>query len=295
MDQHESNVNPPKCKHDIEARLLTTKNQKSPNVGREFYRCALDRSLQCDFFAWQDQLDLVPRNNLPLTPQSQKSSQSQHHLEHPSSPTPAQPPKRTFSAADGPRDNEEYLTSTGSQKKAKVIKIPSENCLSFSQNSNNDHESDGEPSFHNTLKPAYNEDRSEKYWSPRTPPRSHEKVSIFTRASPPISSDLAVPGNRNAPNTPSYLSGASPQETSRGGNVENLTTDGICDLILRLKDVPDFIHKLERKKKAAERSRDIKAKKIIDLEKEIERKPRLFGIAGVFILSMKTEYWAFWR
>jgi hypothetical protein len=50
-----------------------------------------------------------------------------------------------------------------------------------------------------------------------------------------------------------------------------LSPDAISTLLSALYGIPDYARKLERKKIAAEQSSDVKAKRIAELEAEVQR------------------------
>lgn len=51
----------------------------------------------------------------------------------------------------------------------------------------------------------------------------------------------------------------------------DLMLESIVEMVNNLGNVPDYIRKLDGKRVAAEKSRDVQAKKIQDLEDEVER------------------------
>ncbi len=61
------------------------------------------------------------------------------------------------------------------------------------------------------------------------------------------------------------------QETFTGENTEELSANSIETLLQSLGNIPAYVKKLERRKIAAEKSRDAKANKIASLEAEVER------------------------
>ena len=61
------------------------------------------------------------------------------------------------------------------------------------------------------------------------------------------------------------------QETAFFDISEELSADAIAKKLQSLNQLPEYIRKLERKKKAAELSRDAKGRKIADLEAEVKR------------------------
>ena len=61
------------------------------------------------------------------------------------------------------------------------------------------------------------------------------------------------------------------QETFTGENTEELSASSIETLLQSLGNIPAYVKKLEKRKIAAEKSRDAKANKIASLEAEVER------------------------
>jgi len=55
---------------------------------------------------------------------------------------------------------------------------------------------------------------------------------------------------------------------------EEFSADSVARNLQFFNELPDYIRKLERRKLAAERSRDAKSQKILDLEAEVERLKR---------------------
>jgi hypothetical protein len=61
------------------------------------------------------------------------------------------------------------------------------------------------------------------------------------------------------------------QETICSDVSEELSADSVARKLESLNQLPEYIRKLERRKVAAEKSRDMKARKIADLEAEVAR------------------------
>jgi hypothetical protein len=61
------------------------------------------------------------------------------------------------------------------------------------------------------------------------------------------------------------------QETACSEISEELSADSVAKKLELFNRIPDYIRKLERRKVAAEMSRDAKARKIVHLESEVER------------------------
>jgi len=61
------------------------------------------------------------------------------------------------------------------------------------------------------------------------------------------------------------------QETDCSAISEDFSADSVARKIQFFNELPDYIRKIERRKVAAEMSRDAKARKILDLQAEIER------------------------
>ena len=72
--------------------------------------------------------------------------------------------------------------------------------------------------------------------------------------------------NTREPNEPSLSQITACSETS-----DEFSADSVARKLQFFNELPDYIRKLERKKLAAERSRDAKGRKILDLEAEVER------------------------
>jgi len=63
----------------------------------------------------------------------------------------------------------------------------------------------------------------------------------------------------------------SSQDTIGEHDAQELTADSIQSMLHSFGGIPEYVRKLERKKIAAEKSRDAKATKITHLEAEVER------------------------
>jgi len=183
--------------------------------------------------------------------------------DYPQTPTAAsQSRKRSLSSFE--EDSEGFAPSFSSQKRTKF--------------EDNDEEHVLQPSTSQSkkFKP------SNSAWPPRTPPRKY--TSGTSNYSTPTHSQAfgvrlaTVPAN-------SYnfhirygqgqgLGPSASQETllnTCGSNNEELTADSIADMLTRLSNTPQLVRKLERRRIAAEKSRDAKASKIASLEAEVER------------------------
>lgn len=62
-----------------------------------------------------------------------------------------------------------------------------------------------------------------------------------------------------------------PLNTDLNGKGSELSADAISALWSKLDGIPEYVRKLERKKIAAEKSSDAKAKRISELEAELRR------------------------
>ncbi|KAJ3500606.1 hypothetical protein NLJ89_g9721 [Agrocybe chaxingu] len=118
-------------------------------------------------------------------------------------------------------------------------------------------------------------------WPPQTPQRTSQRPAnaggLLPTPSPmfygKFQPSVSGPSGGSSGRQPITLGSmpSSSQETLDGEDQEELSADLIAKLVQPLGGIPAYIHKLERKKIAAEKSRDIKAAKIVDLEKEVER------------------------
>jgi len=63
----------------------------------------------------------------------------------------------------------------------------------------------------------------------------------------------------------------SPPDSPVAGKGTELSPDAISTLLRALGGIPEYVRKLERKKMAAEKSSDAKARRIAELEAEIDK------------------------
>ncbi|KAF8904454.1 hypothetical protein CPB84DRAFT_1960841 [Gymnopilus junonius] len=259
-----------RCKHNLPARIFTSGSQHNP--GRQFYKCAKDPGDpdRCKFFAWVDELEsrtpsssqtrMGQGNRLPPTPQSGKHSGSNLRPEPPSTPTPTQSLKRNFSAVEN-SDQPEGTPSTA-QKRSRLELI--QEALAETQQ---DTPSQAHPSSQTQSQPG-----------PSTPARNVNPPfeDPFSEhgtggAWPPkrLNDHKRIPRQAPARN-PSYndVDGCSQVTLS---DDEGLTSESITKLAQRLQGLAEYVRKLERKKLAAEKSRDAKDSKIAYLQAEVTR------------------------
>jgi hypothetical protein len=83
---------------------------------------------------------------------------------------------------------------------------------------------------------------------------------------PTSDNSLNTSARGREPNEPSMSQDTACSETS-----EEFSADSVARKLHFFNGLPDYIRKLDRRKLAAERSRDAKGRKILDLEAEVER------------------------
>ncbi|PPQ89742.1 hypothetical protein CVT25_014143 [Psilocybe cyanescens] len=235
----EHNDEPPKCAHNLPARLYTT--YKEPHVGREFYRCPKTiGDQQCKFFAWVDGGKESPETHttaLPSTPVSTARPSNQRHSDPLSTPTPV---KRNGSDIDNDCKYKRTRTS--------IFRSPVSSSPPYTSKENADSNWGG--------------------WGSGWPPPS----------TPPKTNN--IPSNISTSPWATYISGgaqgnmsvgpSSSQETLKDESVQpTLTPELISDMIRRLQAAPEYIQKLDRKRNAAEKSRDAKNSKMISLQEQV--------------------------
>jgi len=81
------------------------------------------------------------------------------------------------------------------------------------------------------------------------------------------SSWLSQPWAPPSPTTPAQPSGSQHTVTSTNGDDD----ESLEEIISRLHELPEYIKKLRRKKIAAEKSTEVRGRKIVELQKEVER------------------------
>jgi len=261
---------------------------KKHNPAREFYRCAKPIDEQCSYFAWVDELRLSQTTTLPPTPESAGPSR-QTYLEPPSTPTPTQSMKRNISdVEDGSEGFQRSLS--GSQKRTKIM----QEVLSDPSSSQNLHSEEtshtGQSSVlqENKFKPAHEpaspsltarhnngESRNEvsvgssTAWPPRTPSRQQNNMKPDSSFLTPSPGHVGFHGHGQASNI-SVLGASGSQKTESEENAQELTVDSVSNMIRQLGKLPDYVRKLERKKIAAEKSRDAKNTKMVNLQNEVQ-------------------------
>lgn len=181
---------------------------------------------------WADEIPFSQdRDKLPPTPQSNPQASHSAFHEPPSTPTPL---KRGL-----PED-----TITPSQKRLKIAsEHPDFSCDSVS-----------------TLQFVRRQMQYDPGKEmPQTPQRVQSQRSFTTPA-------------HGRSYDPDALAGPSPsQETLDGEEIKELSADYVEETVKSLGGLPAYLRKLERRKIAAEKSRDAKANKIRALEAEVER------------------------
>jgi len=236
--------------HGLEAVLLTSHTSTNPN--RQFYRCRKDRTDpdHCDFFYWADQLH--HEQNL-TSPASHTASQS------PTTPQfgsyiPTTPRKRSF-------DSTFPLTPSSSQKRKKIIEqaLGDQSILTQSKSQTrvvqstlkHDEESDNDDAMTVLLTPPSGLPNSKNRPSERSQNSDDPFVVLTPQDSQPAggSSTMYDPPGRGA----------------------ELSPDAISTLLSAMDGIPEYVRKLERQRIAAEKSCDAKAKKITELEAEVQK------------------------
>jgi len=83
----------------------------------------------------------------------------------------------------------------------------------------------------------------------------------------------------------------SSQDTIGGNDAQELTADSIQSMLHSFGGIPEYVRKLERKKIAAEKSRDAKATKIAHLEAEVERYAvcEPLGVESHYVMQAQTK------
>ncbi|KAF9529203.1 hypothetical protein CPB83DRAFT_852852 [Crepidotus variabilis] len=218
-----------KCQHGLQCTHFVSHKQG----GRIFYRCPLPISdkERCSIFKWDDELsEAENRGSDQHIPPTTSSAL-------PNLPsTPVQGQKRSFNQSF----TDDHAQSPSSHKRTRLMEAALKR------------------ETEDTLLPM----------RPQTPLRRlGQRLSFNAGSQPrtPFRASNAEPGpskhqDDDAPGGSQY--------TLAGDEAQELDADSVRDLLTKLSDLPDYIIKLERKKLAAERSRDIKAKKIADLEQE---------------------------
>ncbi|KAF4620632.1 hypothetical protein D9613_000435 [Agrocybe pediades] len=255
---YDTAVEAPRCTgHNLPCRIYQSHRPGSKD--RQFYRCPkpINDSEQCKFFCWVDEYrpdgtqasSSSQSGHLPPTPQSAQPIPSNERpgQAYPSTPTPSsQSTKRDSSSLEDDWDTDMP------QKRVKYEGFASPSQPQTPQNM----------SQSNNLRPETTfSSGNNGTWPPQTPPR---KVNNGGADSAPIFSQ-PYGSQSSAP------SGS--QETLQDaatGNQE-LTADSISEMLNKLAGTPQLVRKLERRKIAAEKSRDAKASKIAMLEAEVER------------------------
>ncbi|CAA7261723.1 unnamed protein product [Cyclocybe aegerita] len=254
----------PKCQCGLTVVTYTSRQRGSE--GRQFYRCPkpIGEANRCKYFEWiEPSQPSSSSQGLPPTPKSEPPTSQGRTLQPPSTPTPMSSAKRSFSTLDEFADPQ---PSPASQKRAKTM----ESALTAQHDE-----------FDAILDEREHIEHPVASWPPQTPKRTSQRPAnaggLLPTPSPMVYGKFqpSVPGpsggsSGRQPITPGNMPFSS-QETLDGEDQEELSADLIAKLVQPLGDIPAYIRKLERKKVAAEKSRDIKAAKIVDLEKEVER------------------------
>ncbi|OBZ67163.1 hypothetical protein A0H81_12811 [Grifola frondosa] len=222
-----------------------------------------------------------------------------------SSPPPS--PKRSRLEINEYGSNSPRNTTNHSDAPVQTDSIPDEDESSWPQL---DSISDAEEEFWHPSKPIAGPSREyhladvpQEPWTPRTPERSAPARAYTPSGSVNANGMLMTPPQSSQPLErdfgagPVLSLGASESQWQRivhdpehpfheralalrmgsqTGSQESVhaelpSTDSIAEHIAALSDIPDFVRKLERKQKAAQKSNEIKSKRIAELEQEIQR------------------------
>jgi len=242
-------------KHGLEAVLRTSRTPN--NFERQFYCCPkLVNDDGCGFICWADKPSSEPNPASPSNVSSQQGQQTQQSGSY----VPATPRKRPFNSTFPLTPPE----SGSSQKRKRIM----EEALAeqSTPTHSNPQARTACPSFHRDK----GADVEEALWTLPTSPSSSQKLEV-----PHGNQSYGIEENdpfisQSSPSSQVSVASSTTMWGSSGKGAE-LSPDSISTLLRSLDGIPEYLRKLERKKIAAEKSSEAKAKRIAELEAEVEK------------------------
>ncbi|KAF8520416.1 hypothetical protein BU17DRAFT_65432 [Hysterangium stoloniferum] len=233
-----------KCYHGMAVNPLTSNSVANP--GRIFYTCFKNRDDKdkCGFFKWADDLNMPSSSGTPSSP-------------------PATRQKPTWAPNTAP------FTPKATPHGANNIDVDDDEILidEYQLNQLRDEDID-----HDTESAVKSPPKKFKFYKPE---EIHGRPSSSSANQPtflsPASTQKKLGAWESIRNDPSLATDRDGSLSQRSSPANAISIDGITNALESLaSSVPEIIRKLERQRNAAEKSRDAKATRITQLEKEMQ-------------------------